>query len=207
LLSHCNFVIHSFPQTHRFRIVQNPINHGNFLSRTFMKSRIRSRWHRANEKPLEAQTSSQSNSAPMGEFVPSKDLPLVDDLSNAKPPASSPKNDEGKQRFDSRNRRGSGDNPKGQRNHHRGRNRDSESGEKQDSQDRKSHKRRNPRSRNGDPKGNRNRNEKNGQRSKDHSKQSVHGRSSQNNRKPKASDKQPEKKSGLGAFISKIFGS
>ena len=30
------------------------INHGNFLSRTFMKSRIRSRWHRANEKSLEA---------------------------------------------------------------------------------------------------------------------------------------------------------
>ena len=171
-----------------------------------MKSRIRSRWHRANEKPLEAQTSTTANSAPMGEFVPSKDLPLVDDLSNAKPPASSPKKDEGKQRFDSRNRRSSGDKLKGQRNHHRGRNRDSESGEKQDSQNRKNHKRRNPRSRNGDHKGSRNQDEKNGQRSKDHSKKNVHGRSSQNNRNRKASDKQPEKKSGLGAFISKIFG-
>ena len=45
-------------------------------------------------KNLWKQTSSTASSAPMGEFVPSKDLPLVDDLSNTKPPASSPKKDE-----------------------------------------------------------------------------------------------------------------
>ena len=171
-----------------------------------MKSRIRSRWHRANEKPLEAQTSSIKNSAPIGEFVPSKDLPLVDDLSNVKPPEPSSQNEGGKERFDSKNRRDSGDKSRRHRNNNRRRKRDSESGERPDSQNRKNHKQRKPRSRNGDNKGNHNRDDKNGQRSKDYSKKNSNDRTSKNNRKPKLSRKQPEKKSGIGSFISKIFG-
>ena len=49
------------------------------------KSNIRSRWYRANEKPLESGTNPQINE-PKGEISISEDEKLVDDLSSAKPP-------------------------------------------------------------------------------------------------------------------------
>lgn len=49
-----------------------------------MKSRIRSRWHRANEKPLE-KDGSVSQSAPIGEIDPSQLSSFTDDLSNFQP--------------------------------------------------------------------------------------------------------------------------
>ena len=51
-----------------------------------MKSKIRSRWYRANENPLESNASSGSNQSPFGEISPVKGETLTDDLSNASPP-------------------------------------------------------------------------------------------------------------------------
>ena len=53
-----------------------------------MKSRLRSRWYRPNEKPLETASKSQKNKEPFGE-ISSINEKLVDDLSNAKPPSRS----------------------------------------------------------------------------------------------------------------------
>lgn len=50
-----------------------------------MKSRLRSRWHRPNEKPLESSTTSKKDSAPMGE-VENTRQGFEDDLSSKKPP-------------------------------------------------------------------------------------------------------------------------
>ena len=49
-----------------------------------MKSRIRSRWHRPNEKPLE-NDALPALVAPMGEIDPSNASALTDDLSHYKP--------------------------------------------------------------------------------------------------------------------------
>jgi hypothetical protein len=49
-----------------------------------MKSRIRSRWHKANEKPLE-KNGSTVQVAPVGEIDPNHLANLTDDLSNFKP--------------------------------------------------------------------------------------------------------------------------
>ena len=50
-----------------------------------MKSRLRSRWHRPNEKPLESSTTSKKDSAPLGE-VENTGQGFEDDLSSKKPP-------------------------------------------------------------------------------------------------------------------------
>ena len=50
-----------------------------------MKSRLRSRWHQPNEKPLESSTTSKKDSAPMGE-VENTGQGFEDDLSSKKPP-------------------------------------------------------------------------------------------------------------------------
>ena len=49
------------------------------------KSRIRSRWYRANERPLEGVSSPPAT--PMGEISLSPEEPIKDDLSDAKPPS------------------------------------------------------------------------------------------------------------------------
>ena len=54
-----------------------------------MKSKIRSRWYRSNEKPLESNSSTPSTQAPFGEINLSEDQILSDDLSNASPPKAS----------------------------------------------------------------------------------------------------------------------
>ncbi|MBT4664952.1 MAG: hypothetical protein HOB63_00365, partial [Opitutae bacterium] len=48
------------------------------------KSRIRSRWYRANERPLESQSTPVAN--PTGEITLTEGAVLKDDLSNATPP-------------------------------------------------------------------------------------------------------------------------
>jgi len=50
-----------------------------------MKSRLRSRWHRPNEKPLESSTTNKKDSPPLGE-VENTGQEFVDDLSSKKPP-------------------------------------------------------------------------------------------------------------------------
>jgi DNA repair exonuclease SbcCD nuclease subunit len=55
-----------------------------------MKSRIRSRWYRANEKPLESSQETSTQQAPFGEIDLSQQDSLKDDLSNAKPLAGLP---------------------------------------------------------------------------------------------------------------------
>ncbi|MAL85776.1 MAG: hypothetical protein CMI23_05415 [Opitutae bacterium] len=50
-----------------------------------MKSRLRSRWHRPNEKPLESSTTIKKDSAPIGE-VQNTGQGFKDDLSSKKPP-------------------------------------------------------------------------------------------------------------------------
>ena len=54
-----------------------------------MKSRIRSRWHRPNEKPLENGGTPTALAAPVGEIDPSDSSKLKDDLSNFKPEEAS----------------------------------------------------------------------------------------------------------------------
>ena len=74
-----------------------------------MKSRIRSRWHRPNEKPLE-NASSSTPAAPMGEINAASPISLTDDLSNYKPSENagrthSKKEDRGDRRVDRRSSR------------------------------------------------------------------------------------------------------
>ena len=52
-----------------------------------MKSRLRSRWYRPNEKPLESPSENQKSTEPFGELQ-SSDSKLVDDLSKIKAPAN-----------------------------------------------------------------------------------------------------------------------
>ena len=54
---------------------------------TSQKSNIRSRWYRANEKPLESDSSPKTNADPIGEISIQENEKLTDDLSSAKPPA------------------------------------------------------------------------------------------------------------------------
>src|SRR6056300_895611 len=49
-----------------------------------MKSKLRSRWYRPNEKPLETSTEDKKNTEPFGEIQNTGEK-LVDDLSKAKP--------------------------------------------------------------------------------------------------------------------------
>ncbi len=60
-----------------------------------MKSKIRSRWYRSNEKPLESNASSSSagTQTPFGEIDLSDANSLTDDLSNATPPKRSDGNE------------------------------------------------------------------------------------------------------------------
>ena len=56
-----------------------------------MKSRIRFRWHRPNEKPLENGGTPATLAAPVGQIDPSDSSALKDDLSNFKPEQTSAK--------------------------------------------------------------------------------------------------------------------
>ena len=163
-----------------------------------MKSRIRSRWHRANEKPLENGSSSTPQTAPMGEISPSNSAILTDDLSQYKPSENSShlraQNDHREGRKNNRNdgrkrndNRRPGDNRPRKDNRHEKEDKSSNRNDSQKSHKRKSSKpRRNPSSKN-----------RNGESSNSGSKSE--------NRK-KTSNHEKAKPSGLKGFLGKLFG-
>ena len=99
-----------------------------------MKSRIRSRWHRADEKPLE-NDGSPTPTAPFGEIDPSNNATLTDDLSNYKPSENSqssrPHQKQSSNMDERRGNRNRGDNRRPRQK--RDRKEDTSNGEKQSS--------------------------------------------------------------------------
>jgi hypothetical protein len=171
-----------------------------------MKSKLRSRWYRPNEKPLETSTEDKKNTEPFGEIQNTGEK-LVDDLSKAKP---SPHN-----RSENRpSRKGQNhfksNNPTEKRND---RNRPGRSKKT----DRKSHKAEGQ---------SRNQNSKSPQTDRDKDKRENHNSSKQkpkrkrqnktrseheplnktDSSKSKKNNNEIKKKTGFGGFISKLFG-
>jgi len=166
-----------------------------------MKSRIRSRWHRANEKPLE-NNSASSTIAPMGEITEPRSLTFTDDLSHYKPSdqkeiSSSKKGgqydrtrNQGTAKSHNKNR-----NPRSKKHHAKEEfEKNDRSGESQSYQKRKKHK---PR-------------RKSGQRDNQRSPKGDSNHSKGQNKKSYSSKKSAEHKpkaSGIKGFLGKIFGS
>ena len=113
-----------------------------------MKSRIRSRWHRADEKPLE-NDGSPTPSTPFGEIDPSNNATLTDDLSNYKPSENSqssrPHQKQSSNMDERRGNRNRGDNRRPRQ--RRDRKDDARGGETQSSDNNHSGKNRNPKNR------------------------------------------------------------
>lgn len=172
-----------------------------------MKSRIRSRWHRPNENPLENK-GSPTATAPVGEIDSVDPTSLTDDLSNYKPSENSRNNHSrndncGDRRQGQRGgRRPREDNrrPRPNRDKSEGRtHRDekpSEKGESSKPQNRKNYK---PRRKQGASR-------KNDHSSKQRSDNSRHSKNKPGEQR-KSSAKQPTKATGLKGFLGKIFGS
>ena len=171
-----------------------------------MKSKLRSRWYRPNEKPLETSTVDKKNTEPFGEIQNTGEK-LVDDLSKAKPsPHNRSENRprrKGQNHFKSNNpteKRSDRNRPR------RSKNSDRKS-HKSEGQSRNHHgksphmerdkdKRENPNSSKQKPK----RKRKNNTRSEhEHLNKNDSSKSNNNNNEMK-------KKSGFGGFISKLFG-
>jgi hypothetical protein len=68
-----------------------------------MKSRLRSRWYRPNEKPLESPSGNNQNAEPFGE-IQCTDSKLVDDLSKVKVPQTKETRNYSKKTDDSKDR-------------------------------------------------------------------------------------------------------
>ena len=160
-----------------------------------MKSRIRSRWHRANEKPLE-KNGSTVEVAPVGEIDPNHLANLTDDLSNFKPAQSS---DERPKRTERGNDHRKGRSKSGKRRpddrHSERKSRSNEGNQTEQERDSakasENHKRR-PRKR------------------RNHQGKQTSGHSKNSNKKGQSSSK-PDKKtsdkaSGLKGFLGKLFG-
>ena len=168
-----------------------------------MKSRIRSRWHRANEKPLE-NDGSPTPTAPFGEIDPSNNATLTDDLSNYKPSENSqssrPHQKQSSNMDERRGNRSRGDNRKPRQ--RRDRKDDTRDGETQSSDNNHSGKNRNPKNRKPRKrKGNENRD-----RSPRGDQEKSRNHKNKNRRPNKPADKESSKPSGLKGFISKLFG-
>ena len=158
-----------------------------------MKSRIRSRWYRSNEKPLESSPSESSTSSPLGEISLSEETPFKDDLSGAKPKSN---HDAGNS-----HRKRNGDNRKPHQENRDRRKKRGQANRREDKDNRGKH-----RSRKSHPKNQ----TKNGNR-KDHSSNEGSNSPRPRNRKyaPTKSDKASEEQktqSKVGKFISKLFG-
>lgn len=199
-----------------------------------MKSKIRSRWYRSSEKPLESNSSPSSDQAPFGEVDLSEDKKLTDDLSNATPPANSGKQ-EGKQRNerDRRSRDGSRRPRDGSRRPRDGGDRRSRDGDRRSrdggdrrprDEDRRSRDgEKNPKNRgqdkrdghsssksektNGDGQGERGKNKRSRSRNrKTGGKQSSTSNTRTNPPSNNAKGKKPTTKGGVSGFLSKLFG-
>lgn len=165
-----------------------------------MKSRLRSRWYRPNEKPLETSSGGSKNQEPFGE-ISATDEKLVDDLTNAKPPQQSVRG-KGPRRRDKTSHENNNERQRSRkpRNH----NRDSREKDQRDSTKQKdgsfSERESNERN-NSNPKNRKPRRRKNKKRNEQ---QGNEKKSAPNLREDKTKE---AKKSGISGFISKLFGS
>jgi hypothetical protein len=169
-----------------------------------MKSRLRSRWYRPNEKPLETSSGDSKNQEPFGEISATNEK-LVDDLTNAKPPQQSERG-KGSQRKDktSHENHNQRQNSRKPRNHNRdSRKKDGEKDHRDSTKQKDgsfSEKKSNERS-NSNPKNRKPRRRKN-------KKRNEHQANEKRNVRSLEADKTKEnKKSGISGFISKLFGS
>jgi hypothetical protein len=161
-----------------------------------MKSRIRSRWHRPNEKPLENGGTPTALAAPVGEIDPSDSSKLKDDLSNFKPEeasANQPRKQEHRMvhtndREKSGNRRRPPRNPK--RNQHS--DQDHQSEKEGESKGSRNHSKRRPRKR-----------KQNAEHGTDKHPQNAKKSHKSSARKSPKSEPKP---SGLKGFLGKLFG-
>ena len=176
-----------------------------------MKSRIRSRWHRPNEKPLE-NASSSTPAAPMGEIDATNSVSLTDDLSNFKPSENAgrphSRNEDRGNRSDDRRggRKPREDNRQPRQRRDRGENRqprDNKSPENSEPNKSQKSKNQKPRRKPGGPRNNDQSSKTRSENSK-HSKNKSGGPRKSHSRAPA---KTPVKATGLKGFLGKIFGS
>ena len=157
-----------------------------------MKSRIRSRWYRANEKPLESQNSSSMVSqTPIGEVSLSSDELLKDDLNDEVAKKASQNRPPRQQGFNRERRSSRGPSDRDEKKFHKGgKGKNQRGNDDKDSQ-------------------NKERKRRGGTRSES-SKNSKHKSFASHPGPPKKSptDKKVSKveKSGVSKFLSKIFG-
>lgn len=169
-----------------------------------MKSRLRSRWYRPNEKPLETSSGSSKNQEPFGE-ISATDEKRVDDLTHAKPPQQSERGKDPRRRdktsHENHNERQRSRKP---RNHNRdSRKKDGEKDHRESTKQKDgsfAERESNERS-NSNPKNRKPRRRKNKKRNEQ---QGNEKRNVPNLKKDKAKE---AKKSGISGFISKLFGS
>ena len=188
------------------------------------KSRIRSRWYRANERPLESQSTPVAN--PTGEITLTEGAVLKDDLSNAKPPTGGGGREERGRDGDRRGGR-DGDRPGGRDGNGQRRNEDRnpESGagregprdrnsSGRDEQEKPDGERNRSRRRSGNRSRNPNRSDKEGQRrdggqaSGKHRKDSRDSKSNESTSPTRKKTDAPTKKKsgGVGKFLASLFG-
>jgi len=172
-----------------------------------MKSRLRSRWYRSSEKPLETSSQSQKSKEPFGEITASSKK-LQDDLSNAKPPPSRERGNQG-QRKGRSDYQGSNENREGRNRPQRPRNPNRDSRRQEGNSENKEKSR--PSKEDRPRKGNHERNPSDPQNRKPRRRKNKnHSESKRNDTRnePKLNKKEEKvpKKSGLGGFISKLFG-
>ncbi|MEJ6523454.1 MAG: hypothetical protein QNL65_04695 [Opitutales bacterium] len=173
-----------------------------------MKSRLRSRWYRASEKPLESSTQSQKSKEPFGE-ISSASEKLVDDLSNAKPPTRR----EGGNQENRRGRteyKGSSENRNDRSRSHKPRNPNRDSKRYGDNRENKDSGK--PNSENSPKKDTPKKSESNSVNKKPKRRRSNQNRSDNeytgrgNGAEQKKAENKSPKKTGLSGFISKLFG-
>ena len=173
-----------------------------------MKSRLRSRWYRSSEKPLETSNKSQKSKEPFGEITISSKK-LQDDLTNAKPPPSRERGNQGHRKGRS-DYQGSNENREGRNNRSqrpRNPNRDSRRHEG----DSENKDKRRPNNEDRPKRGNQERNPSDPKNKKPRRRKNKNLSDSKRNdtrNEPKLNKKEEKvpKKSGLGGFISKLFG-
>ena len=160
-----------------------------------MKSKIRSRWHRANEKPLE-NDGTPAPTAPMGEINPASLSVLTDDLSNVKPPKNNGDRSRNHEpRNGRRNDRGKQGNRRSQPKNNRNPNQSEKSNESLKEDDSK-------KPYNQSKRRARKRRQHQGKQASENSKQTK----TQNNKPHKSAQSTDKKATGLKGFLGKLFG-
>ena len=161
-----------------------------------MKSRIRSRWHRPNEKPLE-NDASPAPIAPIGEIDSSNPSALTDDLSNYKPDRKvGSKHRDSLHSNDRRNDKGKSGNrrPKPRNNNRRGESqREKQIDGEGEAKKTSNHPKRRPRKRN-------NNNHKKG------SETSAKNKAKRSSNPTSPANKASQKGTGIKGFLGKLFG-